>query len=106
MEADEVDLILAEPAPEDPGGLVDFLATEVLSRSLSLGHPGCFAFIPGANNFLGDLLVSGFNVSPGAWFIGAGPVAVEQVTARWLAELLGLPAGSCGVFTPVGRWPT
>ncbi|MFD7660028.1 pyridoxal phosphate-dependent decarboxylase family protein, partial [Actinosynnema sp. NPDC059797] len=94
--------------PEDPadqGGLVDFLAAEVLPRSLRLGHPGCFAFIPGGNNFLGvlgDLIASGFNASPGAWFVGAGPAAVEQVTARWLAELLGMPAGAGGVFTPGG----
>ncbi|MEV8436115.1 aminotransferase class V-fold PLP-dependent enzyme [Actinosynnema sp. NPDC051121] len=106
--AGEVDHILTEPVPEDPadpGGLIDFLATEVLPRSLRLGHPGCFAFIPSANNFLGvlgDLIASGFNVSPGAWFVGAGPAAVEQVTARWLAELLGMPAGSGGVFTPGG----
>ncbi|MCE6998304.1 aminotransferase class V-fold PLP-dependent enzyme [Saccharothrix sp. S26] len=108
VEPEEVDHLLTETVPEDPsdpGGLVDFLAAEVLPRSLRLGHPGCFAFIPSANNFLGvlgDLLASGFNVSPGAWFVGAGPAAIEQVTARWLAELLGLPAGSGGVFTPGG----
>ncbi|MDQ2583471.1 pyridoxal phosphate-dependent decarboxylase family protein [Saccharothrix yanglingensis] len=108
VEAGEVDHVLTEPVPEDPAdpaGLVDFLAAEVLPRSLRLGHPGCFAFIPSANNFLGvlgDLLASGFNTSPGAWFVGAGPAAVEQVTARWLAELLGMPAGTGGVFTPGG----
>ncbi|MEU4745427.1 aminotransferase class V-fold PLP-dependent enzyme [Actinosynnema sp. NPDC023658] len=106
--AGEVDHLLTETVPEepaDPAGLVDFLAAEVLPRSLRLGHPGCFAFIPSANNFLGvlgDLLASGFNVSPGAWFVGAGPAAVEQVTARWLAELLGMPEGAGGVFTPGG----
>ena len=47
--AGEVDHLLDEAIPEDPadpGGLVDFLAAEVLPRSLDLGHPGCFAFIP------------------------------------------------------------
>ncbi|MBY8853002.1 hypothetical protein K7G98_34135, partial [Saccharothrix sp. MB29] len=46
VEAGEVDHVLTEPVPEDPAdpaGLVDFLATEVLPRSLRLGHPGCFA---------------------------------------------------------------
>ncbi|KOV78208.1 pyridoxal-dependent decarboxylase [Nocardia sp. NRRL S-836] len=100
--------VLTEPVPEqpaDPGALVEFLAREVLPRSLRLGHPGCLAFIPSAGNFLGvlgDLLASGFNVSPGAWPVGAGPAAVELVTARWLAALLGLPEGAGGVFTPGG----
>ncbi|WP_329791212.1 pyridoxal-dependent decarboxylase [Lentzea sp. DG1S-22] len=100
--------VLGEPVPEhptDPDLLLEFLTREVLPRSLRLGHPGCLAFIPSANNFLsvlGDLLASGFNTSPGAWPVGAGPAAVELVTARWLAELLGLPQGTGGVFTPGG----
>ncbi|MEU7481768.1 pyridoxal-dependent decarboxylase [Lentzea sp. NPDC042327] len=100
--------VLDDPVPEhpsDPGLLVEFLAHEVLPRSLRLGHPGCLAFIPSAGNFLsvlGDLLASGFNTSPGAWPVGAGPAAVELVTARWLASLLGLPEGAGGVFTPGG----
>lgn len=91
--------------PTDPSELIEFLAREVLPRSLRLGHPGCVAFIPSANNFLGvlgDLIASGFNVSPGAWVVGAGPAAIEQVTARWLGELLGMPTGTGGVFTPGG----
>ncbi|SFB41028.1 Glutamate or tyrosine decarboxylase [Amycolatopsis marina] len=100
--------IHSEPVPDrptEPGELVEFLAREVLPWSLRLGHPGCFAFIPSANNFLGvlgDFLASGFNISPGAWLVGAGPAAIEQVTARWLAELLGMPAGTGGLFTPGG----
>lgn len=91
--------------PTEPSELIEFLAREVLPRSLRLGHPGCVAFIPSANNFLGvlgDLIASGFNVSPGAWVVGAGPAAIEQVTARWLGELLGMPTGTGGVFTPGG----
>ncbi|MDX8050626.1 pyridoxal-dependent decarboxylase [Lentzea sp. BCCO 10_0798] len=105
---DELRHVLDEPVPEqptDPGALIAFLTAEVLPRSLRLGHPGCLAFIPSANNFLGvlgDLLAAGFNTSPGAWPVGAGPAAVELVTARWLAGLLGLPEGSGGVFTPGG----
>jgi glutamate/tyrosine decarboxylase-like PLP-dependent enzyme len=100
--------VLDEPVPEqptDPGALIEFLTAEVLPRSLRLGHPGCLAFIPSSNNFLGvlgDLLASGFNTSPGAWPVGAGPAAVEIVTARWLADLVGLPEGSGGTFTPGG----
>ncbi|RAS67262.1 glutamate/tyrosine decarboxylase-like PLP-dependent enzyme [Lentzea atacamensis] len=106
--ADELRHVLDDPVPEqpgDPGALVEFLTREVLPRSLRLGHPGCLAFIPSANNFLGvlgDLLASGFNVSPGAWPVGAGPAAVELVTARWLATLLGLPQDAGGLFTPGG----
>ncbi|GGM88401.1 L-2,4-diaminobutyrate decarboxylase [Lentzea pudingi] len=105
---DDLRHVLDEPPPEqpaDPGLLVEFLTNEVLPRSLRLGHPGCLAFIPSASNFLGvlgDLLASGFNTSPGAWPVGAGPAAVELVTARWLADLLGLPEGAGGVFTPGG----
>ncbi|MEV6236658.1 pyridoxal-dependent decarboxylase [Lentzea sp. NPDC051838] len=105
---DELRHVLDEPVPDQPtdaGTLVDFIAHEVMSRSLRLGHPGCLAFIPSSNNFLsvlGDLLASGFNNSPGAWPVGAGPAAVELVTARWLATLLGLPEGAGGVFTPGG----
>ncbi|MFD8495543.1 pyridoxal phosphate-dependent decarboxylase family protein [Amycolatopsis sp. NPDC059657] len=100
--------VLADPVPErpsDPGELIAFLTGEVMARSLRLGHPGCLAFVPSANNFLsvlGDLIAAGFNTSPGAWPVGAGPAAIELVTARWLAELLGLPDGSGGVFTPGG----
>lgn len=105
---DDLRHVLTEPVPEqpaDPGALVEFLVREVMPRSLRLGHPGCLAFIPSAGNFLGvlgDLLASGFNASPGAWPVGAGPAAVELVTARWLATLLGLPEGAGGVFTPGG----
>lgn len=105
---DDLRHVLSDPVPEhptDPGLLVEFLSRDVLPRSLRLGHPGCLAFIPSANNFigvLGDLLASGFNTSPGAWPVGAGPAAVELVTARWLAGLVGLPEGAGGVFTPGG----
>lgn len=105
---DELRDVLTDPVPEqpsDPGKLIDFLAGEVMDRSLRLGHPGCLAFVPSANNYLsvlGDLIASGFNTSPGAWPVGAGPAAIELVTAGWLAKLLGLPDGAGGVFTPGG----
>ena len=87
--------------PADPATLVEFAATE-MSRSLRLGPPGLRRLRSQREPFLGDLMTSGFNTSPGAWFVGAGPAAVEQVIARWLAELLGMPAGTGGVFAPGG----
>src|SRR3954470_11448185 len=48
--------------------------------------------LPGAAGVEGG--AGGGDPSPGMWPLGAAAVELEQVTIRWLADLLGVPAAS------------
>ena len=66
------------------------------------GHPaapGYLAYIPGGGLYhsaLGDYLAAVTNKYAGIFFAGPGPVRMENMLIRWVADLVGYPAGASG----------
>jgi glutamate/tyrosine decarboxylase-like PLP-dependent enzyme len=104
----ELEALLAGPPPEDGQGFRQALADfrdKVVPYALRLNHPRFLAYIPAAPTFasvLGDLLCAGTNFFCGTWLAGSGPAEVETVVLDWFRQLLGLPAGTRGIFTSGG----
>lgn len=81
-------------------------ATEMLvEHSLYNGHPRFFGYItaaPAPVGILGDLLASAVNPNVGGWMLSPMASEIEAQTVRWIAELLGFPAGG-GILTSGGN---
>ncbi|HEY3612790.1 MAG TPA: pyridoxal-dependent decarboxylase [Gaiellales bacterium] len=93
------------PVPRTGEGLeatIEHVASAVLPRSHSHSHPRSFPFIDGSGLEAGiaaAVLAAALDANLGG---GAGLASeIEDVTWRWLAELIGYPAGG-GHFTSGG----
>src|SRR6185437_7371319 len=65
-------------------------------------HPGFMAYfgITGSPpGILGETIAAALNVNAMLWRTSPAATELEQVTLRWTAELLGLPAGWFGQIT-------
>jgi aromatic-L-amino-acid/L-tryptophan decarboxylase len=66
------------------------------------GHPasaGYLAYIPGGGIYpaaLGDYLAAVTDKYAGVFFAGPGPVRMENLLLRWVADLVGFPEGAAG----------
>lgn len=103
---DEVRAALAAPVPfegqGDAAAYDDFLR---LVRPYAAGnlHPRFFGWVKTNGTPLGmlaDMLASGLN--PLVAGFDQAPALVEAQVVRWMAELMGLPPGSGGLFTTGG----
>jgi aromatic-L-amino-acid/L-tryptophan decarboxylase len=93
------------PLPRTGAGLeatIERVASDVLPRSLAHAHPRSFPFIDGSSLEAGvaaATLAAALDANLGG---GAGLASeIEDVAWRWLAELIGFPAG-IGHFTSGG----
>ncbi len=92
-------------AGTDPGPLLERAADLLAEHSLYNGHPRFFGYVtagPAPVGILGELLAAAVNPNVGAW--GLSPVAseVEAQTVRWIAEMIGFPAGCGGLLVSGG----
>jgi glutamate/tyrosine decarboxylase-like PLP-dependent enzyme len=82
------------------------LYDNVISRTvLSADNPRFLAFIPAAPTkaaLLFDMVVSCASLQAISWLEAAGAVAAENQTLRWMADLVGMPAGAGGTFVSGG----
>ncbi|MGX7678237.1 pyridoxal phosphate-dependent decarboxylase family protein [Jatrophihabitans sp. DSM 45814] len=93
-----------------PDGLGAERATELWEHvlapaCLSVDHPRYLSFIPGAPTKAAaafDMLVGASSVYGGSWLEGSGAVYAENQALRWIADLVGLPDTSGGVFVQGG----
>jgi aromatic-L-amino-acid decarboxylase len=88
------DALLAEAAP--------FL----FDHSLFNGHPRFWGYITSSAaplGALGDLLAAAVNPNAGAWILSPAATEIESQTIRWIAELIGYPAGCGGVLVSGGN---
>jgi aromatic-L-amino-acid decarboxylase len=92
-EGQDYDAILAE------------LEEHVLPFTAHWGHPGYFAFIPGAGTFpgaLGDLIAAAWNIDAGSWTWGSGPSHIELLVLDWFKDWIGYPRDAAGVLVSGG----
>lgn len=90
------------PIPETPRGMSEVLAAlgdGVDGVGANGASPRHFAFIPPSSLFastLGDLLAATTNRYSAYYFANGGAVRLENQVLAWLAQELGLPAGTTG----------
>jgi len=99
--------LLAEGVPESGRSMEEVLArlAPAVRTSFNTAGPGYLAFIPGGGiptAGLADLVACFTNRYVGVDRAAPALAAIERVALRWLAELLGMPKGSGGVWTSGG----
>ena len=121
----KIDTIKAYEETEDKG--IGLLAAPISERGLPVdtvinliehdvvrpgGHPaspGHLAYIPGGGLYhsaLGDFLAAVTNKYAGVFFTGPGPVRMENLLVRWVADLAGYPASAGGTIASGGSLAT
>jgi len=91
------------PGPQDPRAVIASLAAAADPGVLASSSGRFFGFVVGGAMpaaLAADWLTSVWDQNAGLYVLGPAAAVVEDVAARWLAELLGLPAGvSAGFVT-------
>src|SRR5262252_1314139 len=90
----------------EPGALLEEASRLVFENSVFPGHPRFLAYVVGAGAPIGalaDLLAGAVNQNVGAWHLAPVATEIEAQTVRWIAELLGFPAGGGGLLTSGGN---
>ena len=93
-----------EGAP--PGDLLAETAPLLFDHSLFNGHPSFLGYITSSAAPIGalaDLLAAAVNPNVGAWQLSPIASEIEGQCIRWLAGLLGMPAGSEGLLVSGGN---
>src|SRR5512140_3607772 len=103
--------LLAEPLPVEGRPLADILAAldPAVRTSFNTAGPGYLAFIPGGgipSAALAELVAAVTNRYVGVDRAAPALAAIERVSLAWLAQLLGLPPGSGGLYTSGGSIST
>ena len=107
-DADELRALLGGPLPEEPmdaGQSLDLLADVALDFQQHGDHPRYFARVPGPAAFAGilaDWMGTGFNTIAASWAGASGPATVELIAIDWLAQMMGLPDHTEGIFMSGG----
>ncbi len=107
----EIEALIDAAAPlPDEGTSADILlrstAAMLFDHSLLNGHPRFFGYItssPAPIGMLGDLLAASVNANVGSWRLGPVATEIEAQTVRWIAELIGYPAGGGGLLVSGGN---
>jgi glutamate/tyrosine decarboxylase-like PLP-dependent enzyme len=88
--------------PTDPGAVIEALARDVDQGLVGSTGPRYFGFVVGGGvpgSLAADWLTSTWDQNAGLYVLSPAAAVVEEVTASWLIDLFGLPAGSSVGFT-------
>ena len=106
----EVRARLGGPALPESGtaasDLLDQAASLLFDHSTFNGHPKFFAYItasPTPIGILADMLASAVNPNCGAWSLAPTATEIERQAVRWVAEFIGFPATTGGLFVSGGN---
>jgi len=97
------------PLPEegtDAAALMREATDLLVEHSLYNAHPRFFGYITAGAapiGVLGDLLASAVNPNLGGWSLSPMASEIEDQTVRWIADLVGFPAGGDGVLVSGGN---
>ncbi|MEX2247901.1 MAG: pyridoxal-dependent decarboxylase [Dehalococcoidia bacterium] len=106
---DDALAVFAGPLPASPVSFEELLGRiehDVLPTSAFNGHPRWLAYIMGAPapvTVLGSFAAAALNQNTGLWRVTPSATAIEVQTLAWIAELLGMPASSEGIFVSGGQ---
>jgi len=88
--------------PSDPQGVIEALARDAEPGLIASAGPRYFGFVVGGGvpaSLAADWLASTWDQNAGLYALSPAAAVVEEVAARWLVDLFGLPAGSSVGFT-------
>jgi aromatic-L-amino-acid/L-tryptophan decarboxylase len=94
------------PAGTDAGRLVSEATALLFDHSLFNAHPRFFGYItssPAPIGMFGDFLAAVLNQNAGAWRLAPLATEIEGQAVRWIAELIGFPAGCGGLLVSGGN---
>lgn len=101
VHAKDVDPVLGDDArlgeAVDPLAVLDCLARVVERGGLATPGPRYFGFVTGGSYpvaVAADWMVSAWDQDAGLHVLSPAVAAIEDVVARWLLELFGLPVGA------------
>jgi aromatic-L-amino-acid/L-tryptophan decarboxylase len=89
----------------DAQALLNHAADLLFDHSLLNGHPRFYGYItssPAPIGMLAELLAAAVNANAGGWKLSPMASEIEAQAVRWLAELIGFPAG-CGLLLSGGN---
>ena len=104
--------LLASPIGEGGLGVAEVVALledEVVRPGLNPASGGHLGYVPGGGIYysaLGDYLAAVTNKYAGVFFVGPGPVRMENQLLRWVADLVGYPIGAVGNIASGGSVAT
>jgi len=78
---------------------IEMLERDVIGPGGNPASPGYLAYIPGGGIYpaaLGDFIAAVTDKYAGLFFTGPGPVRMENMLVRWVADLVGYPAAAAG----------
>lgn len=88
--------------PGDPRDVIETLARDAEPGLIASAGPRYFGFVVGGSvpaSLAADWLTSAWDQNAGLYALSPAASVVEEVAARWLVELFGLPEGSSVGFT-------
>jgi len=88
------------------GDLLEETAHMLFDHSLHNGHPRFLGYITSSAAPLGalaELLAASVNSNLGKWDLSPLTSEIEAQTVRWIAELIGYPAGCGGIMSSGGN---
>ena len=89
----------------DPAEMLAFLGRSVDRPGITTASPRFMGYIPGGGLFhsaIGDFLAAASNKYSGFASAAPGAARLENVTAGWLARVIGFPEGAAGTLTSGG----
>jgi glutamate/tyrosine decarboxylase-like PLP-dependent enzyme len=90
----------------DPRTLLNETVSLLRGHSLYNGHPRFFGFITSSAAPIGalaELIAATINQNVGGYSLSPMATEMEAQTVRWIAELVGMPAGTSGVLVSGGN---
>jgi glutamate/tyrosine decarboxylase-like PLP-dependent enzyme len=85
--------------------VIELVEEEVVRPGGNTASGGHLAYIPGGGIYhaaLGDFLAAVSNKYAGVFFAGPGPVRMENLLIRWVADLVGYPPSAAGYIASGG----
>ncbi|CAH9014985.1 pyridoxal phosphate-dependent decarboxylase family protein [Candidatus Nitrosacidococcus sp. I8] len=95
--------------PSNSQSILDFIFNEIIPPAMNPASPGYLAYVPGGGLFssaIAEFIAAVVNRYTGMWESAPAAVELETQALRWLAELIGLPKGTLGLFTSGGSMST
>ncbi|CAB1274369.1 pyridoxal phosphate-dependent decarboxylase family protein [Candidatus Nitrosacidococcus tergens] len=95
--------------PSNSQSILDFIFNEIIPPAMNAASPGYLAYVPGGGLFssaMAEFIAAVVNRYTGMWESAPAAVELETQALRWLAELIGLPKGTLGLFTSGGSMST